>query len=409
MADGDDWPIRPREKYTNLLRLAKGTPFIKVITGIRRCGKSTLMKQFIQELMDSGIPAERVLYLNLESDDPELPRDGPSLSKYVSSKIPTERGSYLFIDEVQTVQGWEIPVASLYGKGVDIYITGSNSQMLSTDLSTRLSGRYIEVRVRPLSFSEYVSFREDSGLSPHELFDTYLVHGGMPAIAVAEGLSARPLIPAVLEGIYRTVYSKDIFGRHSIRNPAVMENFILYLMRNIGNRTSPKNIAGFLTSKGQKVTAATISEYMVAIDDALLMSRSERVSSATGGYMETTDKFYATDLGIRNHVAPMKDGELSALLENAVYNELLYRFGSAATLDVDGKEVDFVVSSDGELSYYQVAVSIIDDVTRERELKPLRALKDNYPKTIVTYDRYPIKDIGGIRVVQVVDWLLEGV
>lgn len=402
---GTDWPRMPREKYLSELRAGRDTEFIKVLTGIRRCGKSTILGMFMDELRASGVEDGNIVYIDFDEDPESLPRDGSELITYVRDRLEPGRGRYLFFDEIQNVEGWEEAVVSFYDRGADVYITGSNSQMLSSEIATRLSGRHLEIHVMPLVFSEYLEFRKDSGKTVDELFSDFMRDGGMPAVALSEDLPSRSLIPQILEGMYSTVYRKDIEERHSIRGSSMMSNLIRFMMRNISCRTSPRNIAGNLSSKRQRISAPTVQDYLDYITEAFLMTRSERMDSSTMDYLETSDKFYATDLGVRNIVSPMRDGDVSAMIENIVFNELRFRYGKVVTFDVDGKEIDFVADPMGSRSYYQVCMSIADDATRERELRPLRDVRDNYPKTVITLDRYPVDDIEGIRIVRLIDWL----
>lgn len=402
-----DWPLIPRERYLSQLRAGKDAGFIKVLTGIRRCGKSTILRMFVDELLSSGTPKSDIVYIDFDEDPEALPGTGAELLAYVRDRLEPGRGRYLFFDEVQNVESWEEAIVSFYDRGADVYVTGSNSQMLSSELSTRLSGRQVEIHVTPLVFSEYIEFRKGSGRSREELFSDFMRHGGMPAVALSEDLPSRALIPQILEGMYSTVYRRDVEERHNIRGSSMMSNLIRFMMRNISCRTSPRNIAGSLSSKGQRISAPTVQDYLGYITDAYLMTRAERMDSSTMDYLETTDKFYATDLGVRNTVSPMRDGDVSAVIENIVFNELRHRHGTVVTFDVDGREIDFVADPMGRREYFQVCMSIVDDSTRERELRPLRDVGDNYPKTVITWERYPVDDIGGIKVVTLLDWLTD--
>lgn len=403
----EQWVIEPREHYLDMLRRSKDMPFIKVVTGIRRSGKSTLMDVFRKELMESGVSEEDIVYLNFELDDPSLPRSHRDLTDYVVSRIRMEPGTYIFLDEIQNVEGWEISVGSFFSSGADVYITGSNSQTLSSELASRLSGRSLEIHVMPLTFREYVSFRRGSGLPTDRLFRDFVAQGSLPAVAKLQDTSAKVLIPQILQGVYSTVYVKDIEQRHSISGSMRMANLVRYVMRNIGDRTSSRKASDYLVSKGVKISHVTIGDYLGYMDEAFLVIRARRVDSKTKEYLSTSDKFYVTDLGIRNQVVPFRQEDMDGLLENIVFNELRFRYSEVAVCDVNGTEIDFVADPRGTPSYYQVCMSISDPNTLERELRPLKALKDEYPKCIITYDRYMFDDIDGIRVVQVVDWLME--
>ena len=403
----EQWEIEPREHYLDMIRRSRDTPFIKVVTGIRRSGKSTLMDAFRSELIESGVPEGNIVYINFELDDPDLPTDHRELTDHVTSRLVPGPGTYIFLDEVQNVKDWEISVGSFFTSGADVYITGSNSQTLSSELATKLSGRDLEIHVMPLSFGEYVSFRRDSGLLADRLFRDFVAQGSLPAVAKLQDTPARVLIPQILQGVYNTVYVKDIEQRHNLSGSVRMANLVRYVMRNIGDRTSPRKASDYLVSKGVKISHVTVEDYLGYMDEAFLVTRARRIDSKTKEYLSTSDKFYVTDLGIRNQVVPFRREDMDGLLENIVFNELRFRYGEVAVCDVNGTEIDFVADPQGTPSYWQVCMSLSEPETLEREIRPLRMLKDDYPKCIVTYDRYMFDDIDGIRVVQIVDWLME--
>jgi len=402
-----DWPSIPREHYLEKIRASKDAPFIKTIVGLRRSGKSKLMEMFSEELIASGVDEKHILVINFELEDPQIPKDRESLNEYVSTKVEPGKGTYLFFDEIQNVDGWESSVRSLYDKGCDIYITGSNSKLLSSELSTKLSGRAIEIRIAPLVFSEYMIFRKDSGLDRDRLFNDYIFHGGLPAVALSEDDRSSALIPEMIAGVYNTVFLKDVVERHSIRNPASLSNLMRFVMRNIGDRTSSRKASNYMTSAGTKISHVTVDEYLGYLDEAYLALRSRRIDSKTSEYLSTSDKFYAQDLGIRNHIAPYRPEDIDGLLENIVYNELIYRYREVCICSVDDLEVDFLADPKGWPKYFQVCTSLADPQTLEREIRPLRELKNSYPKTIIIYEKYPLDEIEGIRVVNIMDWLLE--
>ncbi len=402
-----DWPVFPREHYLEQLRSCKDTPFIKVITGLRRSGKSTIMDIFRAELIDSGIGVENIFYLNLENDDEDVPTDHRSLTDLVRSKIDVGKGRYLFFDEIQNVDGWESSVRTFYNSGADIYITGSNSKMLSSELSTKLSGRAIEIRVAPLVFSEYILFRKESSLSDDDLFRDYIRYGGLPAIALSMDRQPPRITSEMIEGTYNTVYTKDVIERHQIRNPAGLSNLVRFLMRNIGDRTSSRKASNFIASNGIKLSHNAVEEYLEYIEESFIALRAKRMDLKTLEYLTTQDKFYAQDLGVRNYVSTFREDDMDGILENIVYNELIYRYGNACVCAVGRYEVDFMVDPLDRPSYFQVCMSINDKVTRERELRPLREIPDNYSKTVITYDKYILDDVDGIRIVTIMDWLKE--
>ena len=397
--------IIPREHYLEKLRGLRGFPIIKGIIGIRRCGKSTLMAEFIGELKASGIPEDRILYINLDDESSGI-ETWRNLLDYVAGMVGDPKGSYLFLDEIQNIPEWERAVSTLFINEADIYITGSNSQMLSTELSTKLSGRCVEIRMQPLVFREYLQFRKDSGKDAAALLDDYIRRGGFPAAALLEDVLPE-LVPDMLMGIYNTVYTKDVSERNSIRNIVLASNVCRFIMKNIGDRTSIRSVSNYLTSKGTKTRPETVDSYISMLEKALLIGRARRMDLKTKEYLRTSEKFYAADLGLRNVIVPYAEADLDGIMENIVFNELIFRYGRASVCSVGDLEIDFIADSEGVLSYYQVCMNICDESTRERELKPLRSVRDNYPKTIITYDRFPLNDIDGIKVVPLSEWLTE--
>lgn len=393
----------PRERYMAKLRQSRDTPFIKIVTGIRRCGKSTLIEMLMQELMDSGVPKNKMFYSNLD-DSIDRVSTFQDLIDEVLSNVTDVRGAYLFFDEIQNVREWERAVSAFYIRGADIYITGSNSDMLSTELSTKLSGRCLEIRVQPLMFSEYVHFRKSDDID--SLLDEYIRYGGFPAVALMMDIMPEQTMD-LLDGIYNTVFNKDVTGRHEIRSSIMISHLSNYLMKNIGDRTSVRGVANYLTSKGMRTQPPTVDQYLSFLEEALLFSRAKRLDSKTKEYLRTSDKFYVSDMGIRHSQVTFDPRDLDGIVENVVYNELMYRFGDVSVCSVDSQEVDFVADPIKRPSYYQVSLSIMDPATLEREVRPLKTIADNYPKTIITYEKYPMDDIDGIRIVSLKEWLME--
>lgn len=394
----------PRERYLSRLRELRGFPAIKVMVGIRRCGKTTIMMQFMEEVLASGVPESKVYWADLESLTSGF--DSPrALMDDILARVGRPEGAHVFLDEVQALEGWEAVVSTLHGEGADVYVTGSDSRMLSSELSTRLSGRAIEIRVAPLTFSEYLMFR--SGGDTGGLLRDYIRHGGFPSVALLEEASPRS-IPDMLTGIYNTVCMSDVVNRNRIRDSPLLPHITMFLMRNVGNRTSVRSITRYLGSKGIRVSADTVDSYVSFLEQAMLFSRPKRLDSRTREYLITTDKLYAADLGIRHCLVPFTPADIGGIMENVVYNELMSRHGEVAVCDVDGMEVDFVAEPMGRPSYYQVCADMSDPTTLEREVRSLKALRDNYPKTVITWEPHIVDDIDGIRVVGLAEWLLEG-
>ena len=396
-----------REHYLDKLRGLRNAPAIKVITGMRRCGKSTLMLMFRDELISSGVSPDDIFYMNFGDVLDDYITDFKGLVDLVKEKFTPSKGKYIMLDEVQLVDGWERDVGTFFDRGADVYITAPNLDMLSSELSTLLSGRYVSIEVLPLSFTEFMRFRETYGqrTTVDEMFSEYMRWGGLPATVLMSG-SRRDLVSLLISGIYDTVFMKDVIERNNLRNPAVVGNLSRFLMKNIGDRTSVRNASGYLVSKGIKASSETVDSYILALEKAGLFHRAKRKDSRTKEYLRTSDKFYVNDLGMRNVSLGYDEKDLDGILENLVYMELLFRYGNAYVMNVDDKQIDLVSNDPNENPiYFQVSMNITDRTTLKREMAPLIALKDNYPKYIITLDRYPSDDIDGIRIVNIVDFL----
>ena len=397
-----------RKNYLDKLISWKDHDIIKVITGIRRCGKSTLLKQFQNYLTDNGVTEEQIISINFE----DL-LDYRSLYKYVKNNLLPDKKMYVFLDEIQKVSNFEKAVDSLYiQKNVDVYITGSNAYMLSSDLSTLLSGRYIEISMLPLSFKEVY---EEKGGDKEEVFNQYLKYGGFPyltAISLDEEQTNM-----YLEGIYNTVIIKDIEERENRKNLdpnkrkitdiVLLKSIARYLASTIGSIVSVKNVTGYLTSNGRKVSASTVDDYMEALREAFIFYPVERFDISGKKMLKTLNKWYIVDLALRDYMVPKKTYDLGFSLENTVYFELIRRGYRVSIGKTETAEVDFVAQKNGEMIYYQVSASMLDQRTFERELLPLRSIKDNYQKIVLTLDKFTQGNYEGIKVVNAIDWLLE--
>ncbi|MBM6811226.1 ATP-binding protein [Faecalitalea cylindroides] len=402
-----------RKNYLDKLILWKDHDIIKVITGIRRCGKSTLLMQFQDYLRDNGVMDEQIISINFEDLKFEALLDYRSLYEYVESKILPGKKMYIFLDEIQKVSGFEKTVDSLYIKeNVDVYITGSNAYMLSSDLSTLLSGRYVEISVLPLSFKEVY---EEKGGDKEEVFNQYLKYGGFPY------LMNMPLdveqINMYLEGIYNTVIIKDIEERENrkhldsnkrkITNIVLLKSIAKYLASAIGSIISVKNVTGYLTSTGRKVSSSTVDDYMEALRESFIFYPVERFDISGKKILKTLNKWYIVDLALRDHMLPKETYDLGFSLENTIYFELLRRGYRVNIGKTESSEIDFVVQKNNEIIYYQVTASMVDQTTFERELAPLRSIKDNYKKIVLTLDKFTQGNYDGIEVVNAIDWLLK--
>lgn len=402
-----------RKNYLDKLILWKDHDIIKVITGIRRCGKSTLLMQFQDYLRDNGVMDEQIISINFEDLKFEALLDYRSLYEYVESKILPGKKMYIFLDEIQKVSGFEKTVDSLYIKeNVDVYITGSNAYMLSSDLSTLLSGRYVEISVLPLSFKEVY---EEKGGDKEEVFNQYLKYGGFPY------LMNMPLdveqINMYLEGIYNTVIIKDIEERENrkhldsnkrkITNIVLLKSIAKYLASAIGSIISVKNVTGYLTSTGRKVSSSTVDDYMEALRESFIFYPVERFDISGKKILKTLNKWYIVDLALRDRMLPKETYDLGFSLENTIYFELLRRGYRVNIGKTESSEIDFVVQKNNEIIYYQVTASMVDQTTFERELAPLRSIKDNYKKIVLTLDKFTQGNYDGIEVVNAIDWLLK--
>lgn len=395
-----------RELYLKKIKNFQDKPLIKVITGMRRAGKSTLLNMLAEDLKEQGIRDEQIVRINFESMDFDVIRDYRQLYAYIKEKRIPE-AMYLLLDEIQQVDSWERAINSLFMEGgVDIYITGSNANMLSSDLSTLLAGRYVEIQVFPLSFQEYLLFLpQEVRANKSEAFENYMKYGGLPLIPSLP--QENDTMEMFLAGIYNTVLMKDVIQRNAVRDPALLENIVRFLADNVGNPVSSSKVAGYLTSQGRKTAAATVDNYLQMLTKAYIFYRAQRYDIKGKMYLKTQEKYYIVDNGLRNALLDFRQGDYGHVLENIVYLELLRRGYHVAIGKVGTLEVDFVASKAERKVYYQVSASVLDDATRERELKPLEAIPDAYEKVLLTMDRTFIRDFEGIRNINIVDWLLK--
>ncbi len=398
----------PRKKYQDIMMKSVDAHSIKVLVGMRRTGKSSIMQMFRYDLIRGGVKDNDIYYRRFDNElEQELP-DLRGLIDDVKNKMDVGPNKFIMLDEMQDIEGWERAVESFYDAGANVYITGSNSNMLSSQLATKLSGRYIEIEVYPLTFREFLDFKMPvrDEYDTDQLLDMFLRTGSLPDVALMDEKN-EDLIQMMLTGIFNTVYVKDVIRRNSIRNETLMGNMNRFLMKNIGDRTSIRAASRYMTSFGNKTTPETIDSYISMLEAAMLFYRSKRIDSKTKEYLVTSEKFYCTDLGIRNTMVGIRPDDIDGLLENAVYMELRKRYGDVSTFDVEGKEVDFVVWTPLYKAYYQVSVDVSDLKTLKRELDPLRAIEDNYPKYLITMNRHVIKDADGIQIISLKDWLLD--
>ena len=395
-----------REEYLDELIRWKDKDLIKVVTGIRRCGKSTLFDLFIDYLKMSGVKSNQIIYINLEDADYDF-KDYKELYHFINEKIISEDNFYVFLDEVQNVPGFQRAVDSLYiKKNVDVYITGSNAYLLSGELATLLSGRYIEIKMLPLSFKEYVSAFDNNNYQ--QLFLDYMRNGGMPGNINILKSNVNDL-DKYLDGIFSTIVYKDIMARNNITDKLLLESVIKYIFDSIGSPISIKKISDTLTSKGISTSNHTVENYITALLESFLIYKADIFDVKGKNLLARDYKYYVVDSGLRSYLLGKKaDSDMGHILENIVYLELLRRGYKVYVGKVDDLEVDFVAENRDGLRYYQVALTVRDEKVLERELRSLQKTGDHYPKTLLTLDMDLETDYDGIKKINVVDWLLSG-
>lgn len=399
-------PYIDRPTYLAKLRRWRDRDVIKVISGIRRCGKSTLMELWKEELISSGVAPQRIVHLNLELLENEHLLEYHALHAEVLQHIVPGQTTYVIIDEVQNVPSFEKAVDSLYARpGIDLYITGSNSKLLRGTLATLLSGRYIEIEMLPLSFAEYRVAFGDDGRSLMRSWSDYLHDGSLPAVTAIAGNDA--LVHDYLSGILNTVLLKDVAERLNVANAANLNAVTDFLFDNIGNLSTPKGIADAMTSAGNKISSATVSDYVQGLCASYLFYEVARFDLRGKRILKQKRKYYATDLGMRRLSCSDTVRDTGRILENVVYLELRRREGEVYVGKLPGSEIDFVTNGPSGKAYYQVAESVADSRTLEREIAPLAVLRDNHPKYLITLDDVRPVSHEGIRQVYALDWLLD--
>ena len=392
-----------REDYLRRLREGKDhTGTIKVITGMRRCGKSTLIRQFMDELKGSGIDEGGIFYFNFESEKYQDVSDYKEMTDILRSSVSKEKRTYVFFDEIERVSGWEKNVNALMTDyDADVYITGSNAYLLSSELATYLSGRYIEIKMLPLSFKEYLVINPVSMEKNLDTrFEEYLRYGALPMIR--PDADSAEYIRGQLEGVYNTVLVKDVITRLNIRSVEGIGRISRYLFSNVGNLTNLLSI-----SKGSGMSQAAVKNYVAALGDAYLFYKVSRFDVRGKKILKSSEKYYVSDTGLRNMVLGLPHGmDIGRLIENIVYLELIRRGYHVAVGSYRDREIDFTAFGAGGAEYYQVSQSIMDPSTAEREARALDGVNDNYPKTILSMDRIRTDPGKGIRHENVIDWLL---
>jgi len=406
--------IIARPLYLNRFIEYKDIDLVKVITGMRRCGKSTMLDLFHKFLSSDGVAKENIIHLNLESLKYRDIRTFEEFYAYIAQRIKPGARSYLLFDELQEVEGWERAVESLrLDFDVDIYITGSNAYFLSTEFSTLLSGRYIEIHVMPLSFKEFLSFYDFAPeISLERRFEKYLQIGGMPVLRQFGAENIENCMNA-LEGIYSTVLVKDVLRRSQSADSALLWRLARFLCDSIGSLVSPNSIGGVFQSEGLKsakngtVSSRTVEKYLQMLEEAFLFYPAQRFDIKGKQLLRTLAKHYVCDLGFRNMLLGFRDTDKGGMLENVVYLELLRRGYKVYVGKAGEQEIDFVAEKPNEKLYIQVSATIASESTMEREFRPLVSVRDNYEKIILTLDRNYIQSKDGIKLLNIIDWLLE--
>ena len=394
-----------REEYLQQLINWRDKKVIKVITGVRRCGKSTLMDLYKSYLRQQGVADEQIISINFEDYDYIDLLEPRNFYAYVKERILSDgRMTYFFFDEIQNVKDFERVVDSLYIKpNVDIYITGSNAYMLSSELATLLSGRYVEIKMLPLSFKEYVEVSGDEHELPRK-YRNYIETSSFPYVLDMKQ-DAR-VIREYLNGIYNTIVVKDITQRNRFPDTMMLESVLRFAYDNIGNILSTKKIADTMTSDGRKIDTKTVEKYLNALMESYMLYQCKRYNIKGKQYLKTLDKYYAVDMGMRKVLLGSKAMDAGHILENIVYLELLRRGYDVYIGKIDDLEVDFVSMDDKGMTYYQVSATVRDEKTLKRELASLQSINDHYPKILLTLDDDPEMEYAGIRKINALDWLL---
>ena len=405
-----------REEYLDFLIKSKDKKIIKVVSGVRRCGKSTLFEIYKDYLLKNDVEQNQIISINFEDMDYEELTDYKKLYEYIKSKIIEDKKNYIFLDEIQNVDKFEKVVDSLFIKeNIDLYITGSNAYFMSSELATLLSGRYIELKMLSLSFKEYYQTRlEYENLDKKEnkilktlmqYYNEYIVNSSFPyTLQLNNNLKN---IYEYLSGIYNSVLLKDIVARLKIADVMRLESVVKYIFDNIGNMTSISKIANTLTSMGRKTDTKTIEKYIKGLVNGLLIYEVSRYNIKGKEFLSTLSKYYVSDLGLRQMILGNRNVDMGHILENIIYLELLRRKGNVYVGQFDKSKIDFVVINSNEVEYYQVALTVLDENTLKRELAAFKNIKDNYPKYLITLDDVlPNTDYEGIKIINALEWLL---
>ena len=402
-----------RKAYLEQLKSWKDEMVVKVVTGIRRCGKSTLLMQYQDYLRENGVAENQIISINFEELEYEHLLDYRALYGYIKERLCADKMTYIFLDEIQKVPDFQKVVDSLYVKNnTDVYITGSNAYMLSGDLATLLTGRYVEISMLPLSFTEYLDI---TGGNPETAFADYMRNGALPYIAVMDKTQEK--VDTYLEGIYNTVIVKDIEerqsrkesdpGKRKVNDIALLKSIARFLASSIGSPISIKSVTDYLISSGRRVSSNTVSDYMEALAESYVFYPAERFDVVGKQLLKSNKKWYMVDLGLRNHILPRRNYDLGFSIENIVFFELLHRGYQVNIGKYENAEIDFVAQKQGVLTYFQVTADMTAQPTFDREMSSFYRMKDNYEKIVLTLDRFTLGNYEGIKVINVLDWLMD--
>ena len=392
-----------RPNYLADLISFKEKDLIKIVTGIRRCGKSTLFDLYIEYLEKNGVDKNQIIRMNLEDYEFNDIENYNDLYNYVNSRLVNDKMNYVFIDEVQKIESFQKACDSLYiKKNVDLYITGSNSKLLSGELATLLSGRYVEIKMLPLSFKEYISYVGESDIE--KKYVDYITKSSFPYTLM---LNTQKEIRMYLDGLYNTVIVNDIAERKEISDISMLKDVIKFMFDNVGNLCSSTSIANTMTSNGRKISVPTVEKYLEALVESFVLYKVSRYDIKGKNYLTTGSKYYLSDIGLRYYLLGSKNMDEGHILENIVYLELLRRGYEIYIGKNDDTEVDFIAINEKGEEYYQVALTVKDEKTLERELKPLDNINDHNPKYLLTTDYTPYTSHNGIKQINVFDWLLD--
>lgn len=392
-----------RSEYMSILKRWRDKRVIKIVTGIRRCGKSSLLRMFQEHLIQSGVSDSQVQAINFEDIDNEPFLDYHTLYSHVKSHLQEGQMNYIFFDEIQMVPNFQKVINSLFLlDNVDIYVTGSNAYLLSGEIATLLTGRYIEIHLLPFSFSEYLQ-AQPTPVSTEEAYREYIEFGAFPYVVQIKDNAE--MVREYLNGLYNTIVLKDVVDRKKIADTMILQSIVRFLADNIGNLSVIKRISDTMTSVGRKITSHTVENYIGALLDCYIFYSVPRYDAKGKQLLKTGMKIYLADIGLRRIICGSKGGDMGHILENIIYLELSRRGGEIYVGKVGDAEIDFIVMSNGQKKYYQVSLSVRDENTLQRELSPLSSLSDSFPKYLITLDNDPVCYHNGIKQIYALDWL----